>query len=84
MHAPYHSEQEMDLGRVCAVDHLASFWQQLQHQVPYKSDSIHERLEEGEEVVEAMKGLEVLLSLPDPDPTQHGPQVLSQNESLTY
>lgn len=34
--------------------------------------------------VEAKKGLEVPLSLPALDPTQHEPQVPSQNESLTY
>lgn len=74
-HAPYHNEQEMGLGRVCAVGHLVSFWQELQHQVPYKPDSTHERLEEGEEEVEVMKELEVLLSLPDLDPTHHEPLV---------
>lgn len=80
MHALYHNEQE----KVCAVGHLASFWQQLQHQVPYKPDSTHEQLAEGEEEVEAMQGLEDLLFLPDHDPTQHETQVQSQNESLTY
>lgn len=84
MHAPYHSEQEMGLWKVCAVGHLVSFWQRLQHQLPYKLDSIHGQLEEEEEEVEAMKGLEVQLSLPDLDPTQHETQVQSQNESLTY
>lgn len=84
MHAPCHSEQEMGLGSVCAVGHLASSWHQLQHQVPYKPDSSHEQLEEGGEEVEAMKGLEVLLSLLDLAPMLPEPQVSSQNESLTY
>lgn len=80
MHVPYHSEQEME----CAVGHLTSFWQQLQHQVPYNPDSIHEPLEEGEVAVEGMQELEVLLSLPDIDPMPHDPQVSSRNETLTY
>ena len=54
MHAQNHSEQEMAPGRVSAVGHLVSSWQQLQHQVPYKFDSTHGRLEEGEEEVEVM------------------------------
>ena len=81
---PYHSEQEMGLGRVHAVGHLASSWQQLQHQVLYKLDSTHEHSGEGEGAVEVKKGLEVPLSLPDFGPMQHEPQESSQNESLTY
>lgn len=84
MHAPYCSEQEMCLGRECVVGHLVSFWQQLPHQVPYKPYSTHEQLEEGEGEVEVMQGLEVLLSLPDLDPTQHEPPKSTQNEILTY
>ncbi len=84
MHAPYYSEQEMSLERVCVVGHLVSFWQRLKHQVPYKPDSTHEQLEEGEEEVEAMQGLEVLLSLPVLDPTQPELPVSTHNEILTY
>lgn len=72
----------MGLAMVYVVGHLASSWQQLQHQVPYKPDSTHEQLEEVEEEVEEMKVLEV--SLLDFAPMQPEPQVLSQNESLTY
>lgn len=84
LHVPYHNEQEMGLVTECAVGHLTSFWQQLQHRAPYKPDSIHEQSEEGEVEAEAMQGLEVLLSLPDTDPMLHDPQVSSQNETLTY
>lgn len=80
-HAPYHSAQEMAPERVCAVGHPASFWQQLPHRVPCTPGSTRERLEEGAEG-EAIQGLEVLLFLPDRDPTRHEPRAPAQNESL--
>ncbi|TNN63322.1 hypothetical protein EYF80_026424 [Liparis tanakae] len=68
--------------RVCAVGHPTSFWQRLPHRGPCTPYSTRERLEERAEV-EAIRGLEVLLFLPDLDPTQHEPRVPAQNESLT-
>lgn len=62
-----------------------SFWQQLQRWVPYNPDSTHEQLKEGEEEeVEAMQGLDVLLSLPELDPIQREYWVMPQNETLSY
>lgn len=83
MAALYQNEQEMGLWMVSAAGHLASSLQLL-HRVLYKLDSTHERLEEGEEEVEEMRGLEVLPSLPDLVPMQHEPQVSFQNERMTY
>ena len=74
----------MGPGRVSAVGHLASSWQQLQHRVPCKLDSTHGLLEEGEEEVTATEGLGVLLSPADLDPMAYELQVLFQNVKLTY
>lgn len=80
--APYHTEQEMGPGKVSAVGHLASSWQQLQHQIPCKLDSTHGLLEVGEEEVTVMKGLGVLSFLADLGPTAYEPRVSFQNARL--